>query len=119
LRKQILELVALIGMISMIGLTVDKYPTRTFAVSGSSVQIAYPAFIVFLKEHVIRKMGGLIPMEILSRLHIINGNILPGFAYLDMPVSGDLKRGRFGDALKEIVVDKAHVISLLIQLLKE
>ena len=41
--------------------------------SGSSAEIAYPALRVFLKEHVVRKMGVLIPMEVLSRLHIING----------------------------------------------
>jgi len=63
LQRQVLELVALIG----------KYPTRTFAVAGSSAEIAYPALVVFLKEHVTKKIGSLIPTEVLSRLHIING----------------------------------------------
>jgi hypothetical protein len=43
LQKQVLELVALIGL------------------------------RIFLKEHVIRKLGVLIPMEVASRLYIING----------------------------------------------
>jgi hypothetical protein len=97
LQRQVLELVALI----------DKYPTRTFAVSGSSAEIAYPALRVFLKEKVVRKTGVLIPVEVLSRLHIIN----------DMPVSEDLKRGRFGDALKDVGVEKAQIFRLLIALL--
>ena len=46
---------------------------RTFAVAGSAVEIAYPALRVFVKEHVTRKMGSLIPVDVLSRLHIING----------------------------------------------
>src|SRR5271170_6439360 len=54
-------------------------------------------------------MGFLIPMEVLSRLHIIN----------DMPVSEDLKRGRFGDALKDIGVEKAQILRLLIVFLTE
>jgi hypothetical protein len=37
----------------------------------------------------------------------------------DMPVSEDLKRGRFGDALKGIPVDKAQIVQLLIALLSE
>ena len=53
----------------------DKYPSRTFAVAGSSAEIAYPALRVFLKEKVLKKMGVLIPMEVLSRLHIIYGMI--------------------------------------------
>ena len=52
---------------------VDKYPTRTFAVSGSSAEIAYPALRVFMKEHVFRKQGVLITTAVASRLHIING----------------------------------------------
>lgn len=62
-QRQVLELVALIS----------KYPTRAFAAAGSSAEIAYPALRVFLKEHVVRKMGLLVPLEALSRLHIING----------------------------------------------
>jgi hypothetical protein len=54
-------------------LTADKYPTRTFAVAGSSTEIAYPALRVFVKEHITRKMGVLIPSDIVARLHIING----------------------------------------------
>ena len=54
-------------------------------------------------------MGVLIPTEVLSRLHIIN----------DMPVSEDLKRGRFGDALKDVGGDKAQILRLLIALLTE
>jgi hypothetical protein len=65
-QKQVLELVALIG----------KYPTRTFAVAGSSAEIAYPALRVFLREHIIKKIGILISTEVLSRLHIINGIVL-------------------------------------------
>jgi hypothetical protein len=38
---------------------------------------------------------------------------------LDMPVSEELKRGRFGDALKEIVVEKAQIIRVLVALLTE
>jgi hypothetical protein len=41
------------------------------------------------------------------------------FAYEDMPVSEDLKRGRFGDALKDIAVEKAQIMRLLIELLTE
>ena len=62
-----------------------------------------------MKEHVVRKMGGLIPTEVLSRLHIIN----------DMPVSEDLKRGRFGDALKDLGSEKAQILRLLIAFLSE
>ena len=59
-------------------LTEDKYPTRTFAVAGSSTEIAYPALRVFVREHVIRKMGVLIPADIVARLHIINGISITG-----------------------------------------
>ena len=54
-------------------------------------------------------MGVLIPTEVLSRLHIIN----------DMPVSEDLKRGRFGDALKDLGAEKAQILRLLIAFLTE
>jgi len=37
----------------------------------------------------------------------------------DMPVFEDLKRGRFGDALKDIAAEKARIIRLLIALLAE
>lgn len=37
----------------------------------------------------------------------------------DMPVFEDLKRGRFGDALKDIAVEKARIVRLLIALLAE
>lgn len=37
----------------------------------------------------------------------------------DMPVSEELKQGRFGDALKEIPLEKAQIIRLLIILLAE
>jgi hypothetical protein len=37
----------------------------------------------------------------------------------DMPVFDDLKRGRFGDALKNIAVEKARIIRLLLALLAE
>lgn len=77
--------------------------------SGSSAEIAYPALRVFFQEHVVKKMGVLIPTEVLSRLHIIN----------DMPVAEELKRGRFGDALKDIGVEKAHILRLLIFFLTE
>lgn len=107
-QKQVLELVALIG----------KYPTRTFAVSGSSAEIAYPALQVFLKEYVIKKMGPLIPTEVLSRLHIINGTKSWSIGLnVDMPVVEDLKRGRFGDALKDLPEEKTKIIRLLICLL--
>lgn len=36
-----------------------------------------------------------------------------------MPVFEDLKRGRFGDALKDIAAEKARIIRLLIALLAE
>lgn len=75
LQKQVLELVCLIGMV-FVDVDIDKYPTRTFAVSGSSAEIAYPALRVFVKEHVIRKSGVLISIAVASRLHIINGNDL-------------------------------------------
>ena len=109
LQRQVLELCALIGINLRFVSDLDKYPTRAFAVSGSSAEIAYSALRVFLKEHVVRKMGVLIPTEVLSRLHIIN----------DMPVSEDLKRGRFGDALKDVGVEKAQIIRLLIAFLTE
>src|SRR5271155_1395324 len=109
LQRQVLELCALIGTDLRFVSNLDKYPTRAFAVSGSSAEIAYPAFRVFLKEHIVRKMDVLIPTEVLSRLHIIN----------DMPVSEDLKRGRFGDALKDVGVEKAQIIRLLIAFLTE
>jgi len=51
----------------------DKYPTRTFAVCGSSAEIAYPAFTTFMKEKVEKKLGMLISTDVASRLHIING----------------------------------------------
>lgn len=54
-------------------------------------------------------MGVVIPTEVLSRLHIIN----------DMPVSEDLKRGRFGDALKDLGSEKAQILRLLIAFLSE
>ena len=73
LQKQVLELVALIGMFLSDMTYSDKYPTRTFAVCGSSARIAYPAFNVFMKEMVGKKLGRLIPTEVASRLHIING----------------------------------------------
>lgn len=72
-----------------------------------------------MKEHVVRKMGLLIPAEVLSRLHIINGNPLLDCADIDMPVFEDLKRGRFGDALNNIPAEKARIIRLLIALLVE
>ena len=99
LQKQVLELVALI----------EKYPNRTFAVAGSSTEIAYPALRTFVKEHVIKKLGALLPTETESRLHTIN----------DMPVSEDLKRGRFGDALKDIPTEKAQILRLLVTLVSE
>jgi hypothetical protein len=72
-QRQVLELVALIG-IYLVGMAdTDKYPTRTFAVSGSSAEIAYPAFRTFMKEMVGKKLGELIPTEVASRLHIIHG----------------------------------------------
>lgn len=37
----------------------------------------------------------------------------------DMPVFEDLKRGRFGDALKNIADEKVRIIRLLIALLAE
>jgi hypothetical protein len=37
----------------------------------------------------------------------------------DMPVSEELKRGRFGDALKDIGDEKAQIIRLLVALLAE
>jgi len=36
-----------------------------------------------------------------------------------MPVSGELKRGRFGDALKDLPDEKTQIIRLLIILLSE
>jgi hypothetical protein len=72
LQKQVLELVCLIGL-SLEETDLDKYPSRTFAISGSSVEIAYPALRIFVKEHVIRKSGLLITTAVASRLHIING----------------------------------------------
>jgi hypothetical protein len=68
---------------------------------------------------VVRKMGVLIPMEVVSRLHIINGS--PSFVYADedMPVSEELKQGRFGDAMKDTPLEKAQIIRLLIILLAE
>jgi hypothetical protein len=92
---------------------------RTFAVAGSSADIAYPALRVFVKEHVVRRMGVLIPTEVVSRLHIINGTLSFVCADEDMPVSEDLKRGRFGDALKDIPLEKAQIVKLLIVLLAE
>ena len=97
----------------------DKYPNRTFAISGSSAQIAYPALRVFIKEHVVKKMGVLIPLEVVSRLHIINGAWCQSLANEDMPVSEDLKRGRFGDAMKDIASEKTQIIRLLVVLLTE
>jgi hypothetical protein len=119
IQKPVLELVALIGIGEGDVTDLDKYPMRTFAISGSSAEIAYPALRVFVKEHVIRKMGVLIPLEVVSRLHIINGGFFNIYANTDMPVSEDLKRGRFGDAMKDIVAEKAQIIRLLISLLTE
>src|SRR5262245_8767141 len=101
---------------------IDKYPTRTFAVCGSSAQIAYTALRIFMKEMVIRKIGVLIPPEVVARLHIINGIYLPGRpddVDVDMPVAEDLKRARFGDALKDIAADKVQMIRLLVVLVSE
>ena len=64
-------------------------------------------------------MGVLIPMEVVSRLHIINGILILRFANEDMPVSDELKMGRFGDALKDIPIEKTQIIKLLIGLLAE
>jgi hypothetical protein len=118
-QRQVLELVALIGISILELANADKYPTRTFAVSGSSAEIAYPAFRVFMKEIVAKRIGVLIPTEVAARLHIING--IPGVDQLmvDMPVADDLKRARFGDALKDISTEKAQIIRLLIILLAE
>jgi len=38
---------------------------------------------------------------------------------LDMPVVNTLKRERFGDALKNIAVEKARIVRLLFALLTE
>jgi hypothetical protein len=38
---------------------------------------------------------------------------------VDMPVAEDLKRARFGDALKDIAPDKAQMIRLLVVLVSE
>jgi len=109
LQRQVLELVALI----------EKYPNRTFAVAGSRVEIAYPALRTFIKEHVIKKLGMLLPTEAESRLHTINGIPVFLFANVDMPISEDLKRGRFGDALKDIPTEKTQILRLLVTLLTE
>jgi hypothetical protein len=38
---------------------------------------------------------------------------------VDMPVGEDLKRARFGDALKDLPEEKARIIRLLVALLAE